>query len=182
MALILNEHCFETRDWRWPGNRRSEWRGLNAIFLRRRRACLKASTTTTQELCHKFPYLTIKKKQQFRTLCTCIFHFCTLVHFPRGGMTCSAVMWTTEAHDGTFFFLLSPNCWYQLNFRILRMHFASMTSNNWEIIEKTPSYIFGWRSRCRRRRLCWAPNHFSGDCISTYSQKRGSLSVGTSQM
>ena len=39
--------------------------------------------------------------------------------------------------------------------RIVRTHFASvMTLNNWEMITETRSYIFRWRSRCRRRRVC----------------------------
>ena len=41
--------------------------------------------------------------------------------------------------------------WFQFNSRIVRTHFASlMTLNNWEMIAGTRSYIFRWRSRCRR--------------------------------
>ena len=45
--------------------------------------------------------------------------------------------------------------WFQSNSRIVKTHFASvMTLNNWEMIAETRSYIFRWRSRCRRRRVC----------------------------
>ena len=41
-------------------------------------------------------------------------------------------------------FLFSPNCWYQLNFRIFRIHFAcTMTWDDyWEIISQMQSYVF----------------------------------------
>ena len=168
MALSLNEHSFETRDWRWRKNRCSNWRGLRAIFS------LLGSLSTTQEICHKFPYLTIKKNPAVSHALQVHFSFlytCTL-STTRNDLFCCYVddVSTCMVVIFNFFFLLSPNCWYQLNFRIPRIHFASTTSNNWEILAKTPSYIFGWRSRCRRRRLCWTPNYFSGDCISTDSQ------------
>ena len=79
--------------------------------------------------------------------------------FPRREMMCFkfAVMWKTWRHNDkfSFFFLLSSNRWYLFYSRILRKRFAvKMTWNNWEIITETRSSIFGWRSRCRRRRPC----------------------------
>ena len=50
---------------------------------------------------------------------------------------------------------LPPKRWFQLNSRKTRAHFSSiMTSNNWEMIAETRGYIFRWRSRSRRRRVC----------------------------
>ena len=55
-----------------------------------------------------------------------------------------------------FNFVSSPlKCWFQFNSRIVWTHFASvMTLNNSEMIAEIRSYIFIWRSCCRRRRLC----------------------------
>ena len=51
--------------------------------------------------------------------------------------------------------VLSQKRWFQFNSRIVRTHFASvMTLNNCEIIAEMQSYIFRWRSRCRRCRIC----------------------------
>ena len=45
--------------------------------------------------------------------------------------------------------------WFRFTSRIVETHFASvMTLNNWEMIAETRSYIFRWRSRCRRQRVC----------------------------
>ena len=45
--------------------------------------------------------------------------------------------------------------WFQFNSRIVWTHFASvMTLNNSEMIAEMRSYIFIWRSCCRRRRVC----------------------------
>ena len=53
------------------------------------------------------------------------------------------------------FVFLCPKRWFQFNSRIVRSHFASaMILNNCDIIEETRSYLFRWRSRCRRRRVC----------------------------
>ena len=50
---------------------------------------------------------------------------------------------------------LCPKRWFQFNSRILRTHFSSvMTFNNWKMIAETRSYIFRWRSRFGRRRVC----------------------------
>ena len=49
---------------------------------------------------------------------------------------------------------LCPMRWFQFSSRIVRTHFSSiMTLNNWKMITETRSYIFRWRSRCRRRRV-----------------------------
>ena len=53
------------------------------------------------------------------------------------------------------FVFLSLKRWLQFNSRIVRTHFASvMTLNNQEMIPETRSYIFRWRSRLCRCRVC----------------------------
>ena len=53
------------------------------------------------------------------------------------------------------FVFLCPKRWLQFNSRMVRTHFSSiMTLNMWKMIAETRSYIFGWRSRFRRRRVC----------------------------
>ena len=53
------------------------------------------------------------------------------------------------------FVLWSQKLWLQFNSRKVRTHFASaMALNYWEIIAETRGYIFRWRSRCRRGRVC----------------------------
>ena len=68
-------------------------------------------------------------------------------------MTCFAVVWTTWAYDDKCSILSSyvPSA----GSRMVRMHFSSiMTLNNWKIIAETRRYIFRWRSRFSRRRVC----------------------------
>ena len=53
------------------------------------------------------------------------------------------------------FVYLCPKRWFQINSRTVRRHFSSiMTFNNWKMIAEKRSYIFRWRSRFRRRRVC----------------------------
>ena len=53
------------------------------------------------------------------------------------------------------FVFLCPKRWFQFNSRTVRIHFLSiMTLNNWKMIAEIRSYIFRWRSRFRRRRVC----------------------------
>ena len=54
-----------------------------------------------------------------------------------------------------FNFVLCPKRWFQFNSRIVGTHFSSkMTLNSWKMIAETRSYVFRWRSRFRRRRVC----------------------------
>ena len=73
-------------------------------------------------------------------------------------MTCFAVVWTTWAYDDKCMFnfvFLCPKRWFQINSRTVRRHLSSiMTLNNWNMIAEKRSYIFRWRSRFRRRRVC----------------------------
>ena len=53
-----------------------------------------------------------------------------------------------------FVFLCSKR-WFQINSRTVRRHFSSITTlNNWKMVAEKRSYIFRWRSRFRRRRVC----------------------------
>ena len=53
------------------------------------------------------------------------------------------------------FVFLSLKRWFQFNSWIVRTHFATvLTLNNSEMTAETRSYIFRWRSRCRRGRVC----------------------------
>ena len=53
------------------------------------------------------------------------------------------------------FVFLFPKRWFQFNSWIVTTQFASvMALNNWKMIAETRSYIFRWRSRFRRRRVC----------------------------
>ena len=53
------------------------------------------------------------------------------------------------------FVFLYPKRLFQFNPRTVRAHFLSiMTLNNWKMVTETRSYIFRWRSRFRRRRVC----------------------------
>ena len=87
-----------------------------------------------------------------------IFTYISLLFsfFRRREVIYLTVVWMAWADRQIFnIFLLSPNRWYQFNSKIFRIHFASMmTWNNGEISAETRSYIFGWRSHCRRRRPC----------------------------
>ena len=82
----------------------------------------------------------------------------TFSFFLRREMTCFAVVWTTWADDdkcSIWSSYICPKRWFQFNSRIVRTHFSSkMTLNNCEIIAETGSYIFRWRSRFSRRRVC----------------------------
>ena len=68
------------------------------------------------------------------------------------------------------FVLLPLKRWFQFNSRIVRTHFASiMTLNHWEMIAEMRSYIFRWRSRCRRRRICLSSRNLKfsrGRCLT----------------
>ena len=79
-------------------------------------------------------------------LCTYNFHFVHFVLFTTWN-DLFAVVWTTGAYEDKFSILsryLQTTQWFQFNSRVFRIHFASIM--NWEIIVRTPIYIFRWRS------------------------------------
>ena len=82
----------------------------------------------------------------------------TFSFFLRREMTYFAVVWTTWAWDDKCSILSSyfPSAGSKLiPGYIVRTYFSSiMTLNNWKMFAETRSYIFRWRSRFRRRRVC----------------------------
>ena len=70
------------------------------------------------------------------------------------------------------FVLLCLKRWFQFNSRTVRTHLSSiMTLNNWKMIAETRSYIFRWRSRFRRRRVCLSSLLTRDSCIYMYVYK-----------
>ena len=88
--------------------------------------------------------LHIKQRKTVVKLCSCCFHcgvhFATVLVLSTTWNVpfCSNVVDVSIWCQIFKFFLLSPNRWYQFNFRITRIHFAGlMTWTNWEIIADT---------------------------------------------
>ena len=75
------------------------------------------------------------------------------------------------------FVFLCPKRWFQFNSRIVGTHFSSITSlNNWKMIAETRSYIFFWRSRFRRPRVCLSSEitvrfYFSSHYLKKYCDR-----------
>ena len=120
---------------------------------------LKQPRRRRQEKPHKFAYLTMKNSifARFARAFFIFWHFedVLVLSTTWNDLFCSCLddvnIWWHMFH----FVLLSQKRWFQFNSGIVRTHFASvMTLNNCDIIEETRSYIFRWRSRCRRSRLC----------------------------
>ena len=104
------------------------------------------------------------EKQYFCTLCTWIFHLLTFWRRSRStwnDLFCSCVddisIWWQKFN----FVFLCPKRWFQFNSGTVGTHFSSIiTLNNWKMIAETRSYIFRWRSRFRRRRVCLSSRLF----------------------
>ena len=72
--------------------------------------------------------------------------------------------------------------WFQFNSRIVRTHFSSiMTLNNWKMIVETRSYIFRWRSRFRRRRVCLSSLFRQMHCLRVYLLRNSSRKIVLAQ-
>ena len=108
---------------------------------------------------HKFAYLTMKNSifARFARAFFMFWHFedVLVLSTTWNDLFCSCVddmsIWLQMFN----FVLLCPKRWFQSNSRLARTHFSSiMTLNNWKMIAETRSYIFRWRSRFRRRRVC----------------------------
>ena len=129
-----------------------------AFFFRDIRE-LKQPRRRRQQKPHKFAYLTMKYSI-FARFTRAFFIFWHFVDFLVLSITwndlfCSCVDDVSIWWQMFNFVCLCPKRWFQINSRIVRTHFASMVSlNNWKMIEETRSYIFRWRSRFRRRRVC----------------------------
>ena len=108
---------------------------------------------------HKFAYLTMKNNSFARFACAFFifwrFADVLVLSMTWNDLFCSCVDDVTIWWQIFNFVFLSLKRWFQFNSRIVRTDFASIkTWNNWEMITKTRSNIFRWRSCSRRRRLC----------------------------
>ena len=108
---------------------------------------------------HKFAYLTMKNSI-FARFARAFFNFWHFID-----VLILSTTWDDQfcrcVHDVSIwwqmfkFVFLCPKRWFQFNSRIVGTHFSSITSlNNWKMIAETRSYIFFWRSRFRRPRVC----------------------------
>ena len=117
---------------------------------------LKQPRRRRQQKSRKFAYLTMKT----------VFLYAFHVHFSSfedvlvlsttwNDLFCSCVDDVSIWWQMFNFVFFCPKRWFQFNFRMVRTHFSSIMSlNNSKMVAETRSYIFGWRSRFRRRRVC----------------------------
>ena len=120
---------------------------------------LKQPRRRQQQERHKFAYLTMKNSifARFARAYFIFWHFADVLVLSTtwNDLFCSCVDDVSIWWQMYNFVFLPLKRWFQFNSRIVGTHFASvMSMNNWEMIAETPSYIFRWRSRCCRRRLC----------------------------
>ena len=117
---------------------------------------LKQPRRRRQQKPHKFAYLTMKNSifARFARAFFFFWHFedVLVLSTTWNDLFCRYVDNVSIWWQIFNFVLLSQKRWFQFNSRIARTHFSSVMTLN--IIEETRSYIFRWRSRCRRRRLC----------------------------
>ena len=112
-----------------------------------------------QQKPHKFTYLTMKNSisARFARAVFIVWHFedVLVLSTTWNDLFCSCVDDVSKWCQMFSFVVLCPKRWFQFNSRTVSTHFSSiMTSNNWKMIAETRSYIFRWRSRFRRRRVC----------------------------
>ena len=121
---------------------------------------LKQPRRRRQQKPHKFTYLTMKSSifARFARALSVIFWHSedVLVLSPTWNERFCSCVNDVRIWWQMFNFVFScPKRWFQFNSRIVRTHFSSITSlNNCKIIAETRSYIFRWRCRFRRRRVC----------------------------
>ena len=120
---------------------------------------LKQPRRRRQQKPHKFAYLTMKNRifARFARAYFIFWHFedVLVLSTTWNDLFCCCVDDVSRWWQMFNFVFLCPKRWFQFNSRIVRTHFSSkMTLNNCEIIAETGSYIFRWRSRFRRRRVC----------------------------
>ena len=120
---------------------------------------LKQPRRRRQQKPHKFAYLTMKNSifARFARALFIFWHFDDVLVLSAtwNDLFCRRVDNVSIWWQIFNFVFLCPKRWFQFNSRIVRTHFSSiMTLNNWKMIAETRSYIFRWRSRFRRRRVC----------------------------
>ena len=120
---------------------------------------LKQPRRRRQQKPHKFAYLTMKDIifPRFARAVFIFWHFVDVLVLSTtwNDLFCSCVDDANIWWQLFNFVLLCPKRWLQFNCTTVRTHFSSiMTLNNWKMIAEIRSYIFGWRSRFRGRRVC----------------------------
>jgi len=120
---------------------------------------LKQPRRRRQQKPHKFAYLTMKNSifARFARAFFIFWHFVDVLVLSTtwNDLFCSWVDDVSAWSQMFNFVFLCPKCWFQLNSSTVRIYFSSIMSlNNWKMIAETRSYIFRWRSRFRRRRVC----------------------------
>ena len=120
---------------------------------------LKQPRRRRQQERHNFAYLTMKNST-FARFARAVFIFGHLADVLDLSTTCNDLFCSCPDDVSMWwqmfnFVSLPLKRWFQFNSRIVWTHFASvMTLNNSEMIAEMRSYIFIWRSCCRRRLLC----------------------------
>ena len=120
---------------------------------------LKQPRRRRQQKPHKFAYLTMENSifARFARAFFIFWHFVdVLVLSTRWNeLFCRCVNDMSIWWQMFNFVFLCLKRWFQFNSRIVRTHFSSkITFNNWKMIAEPRSYIFRWRSRFSRRRVC----------------------------
>ena len=120
---------------------------------------LKQPRRRRQQKPHKFAYLTMKNSifARFARAFFMFWHFVDVLVLSTtwNELFCSCVDYVSIWWQMFNFVFLCPKRWFQINSRTVRRHFSSiMALNNWKMIAEKRSYIFRWRSRFRRRRVC----------------------------
>ena len=138
---------------------KTQWDSFISPFYRKYLGSFVYPRRRRQQKPHKFAYLT-EKNSSFACFARAFLIFW---HFE------DALVLSTTWNDLFFrcvddvsiwwqmfnFVFLCPKRWFQFNSRTVRTHLSSiMTLNNWKRIAETRGYIFRWRSRFRRRRVC----------------------------
>ena len=152
----------------WP-----PWRYVNTLYklVSQKKRCVKGSSALHRELKqprrqpkrkpHKFAYLTMKNSifARFARAFFIFWHFVDVLVLSTtwNEMFCSCVDDVSIWWQMFNFVFSCPKRWFQFNSRIVRTDFSSIMSlTNWKMIAETRSHIFTWRSRFRRRRICWS--------------------------
>ena len=175
--LITRTKIFQTIAWRRQTGRHkfAYLISKNKIFARASRPAraylifasrlpwnkreLKQPRRRRQQKPDKFAYLTMENSifARFARAFFIFWHIEDVLVFSTtwNDLFCSCVDDVTIWWQMFNFVFLCPKRWFQFNSRTVRTHFSSlMTLHNWKMIAETRSYIFRWRSRFRRRRVC----------------------------
>ena len=120
---------------------------------------LKQPRRRRQQKPHKFAYLTMENSifARFARAYFIFWHFEAVLVLSTtwNDLCCSCVDDVSIWWQMFNFVFLCPKRLFQFNSRTVRTHFSRIMSlNNWKMIAETRSYIFRWRSRFRRRRVC----------------------------